>query len=49
VLAAFMFFVTPTYFRPMFSSIVGWALLVFGGFMIFIGNLIIRRVVAIEV
>ena len=49
VLAAFMFFVTPTYFRPMFSSIVGWALLVFGGFMVFIGNLIIRRVVAIEV
>jgi tight adherence protein B len=49
VLAAFMFFVTPTYFRPMFSSIVGWALLVFGAFMIFIGNLIIRRVVAIEV
>ncbi len=49
VLAAFMFFVTPTYFRPMFSSIIGWGLLVFGGFMIFIGNLIIRRVVAIEV
>ena len=49
VLATFMFFVTPTYFRPMFSSIIGWALLVFGAFMIFIGNLIIRRVVAIEV
>jgi tight adherence protein B len=49
VLAAFMFFVTPTYFRPMFGSIIGWALLVFGAFMIFIGNLIIRRVVAIEV
>jgi tight adherence protein B len=49
VLAAFMFFVTPTYFRPMFSSIIGWGLLVFGAFMIFIGNLIIRRVVAIEV
>jgi tight adherence protein B len=49
VLATFMFFVTPTYFRPMFSSIIGWGLLVFGAFMIFIGNLIIRRVVAIEV
>ncbi len=49
VLAAFMFFVTPTYFRPMFSSIIGWGLLVFGGFMIFIGNLNIRRVVANEV
>ncbi|HVS48824.1 MAG TPA: type II secretion system F family protein [Candidatus Dormibacteraeota bacterium] len=49
VLAAFMYFVTPTYFRPMFESVIGWALIVFGAFMIFIGNLIIRRVVAIEV
>jgi tight adherence protein B len=49
VLATFMYFVTPTYFRPMFSSIIGWILIAIGGFMIFIGNLIIRRVVAIEV
>jgi tight adherence protein B len=49
VLAAFMYFVTPTYFRPMFESFVGWALIAIGVFMIFIGNLIIRRVVAIEV
>ncbi len=49
VLAAFMYFVTPTYFRPMFSNFIGWALLALGAFMIFIGNLIIRRVVAIEV
>ena len=49
VLAAFMYFVTPTYFRPMFGSIYGWVLLVIGGFMIFVGNLIIRRIVAIEV
>jgi len=49
VLAAFMYFVTPTYFRPMFESIVGWILLVIGGAMIFVGNMIIRRVVAIEV
>ena len=49
VLAAFMYMVTPTYFRPMFESIVGWILLTIGAFMIFIGNLIIRRVVAIEV
>jgi tight adherence protein B len=49
VLAAFMYFVTPTYFRPMFDSVVGWILLVIGAFMIFVGNLIIRRVVAIEV
>jgi tight adherence protein B len=49
VLAAFMYFVTPTYFRPMFENFIGWALIAIGAFMIFIGNLIIRRVVAIEV
>jgi hypothetical protein len=33
----------------MFDSIIGWAMMGLGLFMIFIGNLIIRRVVAIEV
>jgi hypothetical protein len=27
VLAVFMYFATPTYFRPMFESIVGWLLM----------------------
>ncbi len=49
VLAVFLYFVTPTYFRPMFENFVGWVLIAIGVFMIFIGNLIIRRVVAIEV
>lgn len=49
ILAAFMYFVTPSYFRPMFENIIGWILIVVGAFMIFVGNLIIRRVVAIEV
>jgi tight adherence protein B len=49
VLAVFMYFVTPTYFRPMFETLYGWVMIVFGGFMIFIGNLIIKRVTAIEV
>jgi tight adherence protein B len=49
VLATFMYFVTPTYFRPMFENFIGWILIAIGAFMIFIGNLIIRRVVAIEV
>jgi tight adherence protein B len=49
VLAAFMFFVTPTYFRPMFDNFIGWVLIAVGVLMIFFGNLIIRRVVAIEV
>jgi tight adherence protein B len=49
VLAAFMYFVTPTYFRPMLENFIGWALIAIGLFMIFVGNLIIRRIVAIEV
>ena len=49
VLAVFMYFVTPTYFRPMFENFIGWILIAIGAFMSFIGNLIIRRVVAIEV
>jgi tight adherence protein B len=49
VLAAFMYFVTPTYFRPMFENFIGWVLIAIGIFMIFLGNLIIRRVIAIEV
>jgi tight adherence protein B len=49
VLAVFMYFVTPTYFRPMFENFIGWILIAIGAFMIFVGNLIIRRVVAIEV
>src|ERR1700675_3855981 len=49
VLAVFMYFVTPTYFRPMFDNFIGWVLIAIGVFMIFVGNLIIRRVVAIEV
>jgi tight adherence protein B len=49
VLAVFMYFVTPTYFRPMFENFIGWILIAIGIFMIFIGNLIIRRVIAIEV
>jgi tight adherence protein B len=49
VLAVFMYFVTPTYFKPMFENFIGWILIAIGIFMIFIGNLIIRRVIAIEV
>src|SRR5947199_1084351 len=48
LLAAFMFFVTPTYFQPMFGSIIGWILLAIGAFMIFIVNLIILLIVTNE-
>src|SRR5438128_5687162 len=49
LLAAFRLFVTPTYFQPMFGNVIGWALIIIACFLIFIGNLIIRRLVAIEV
>jgi tight adherence protein B len=48
-LSVFMYFVTPGYFKPMFENFVGWVLIAIGLFMIFIGNVIIRRIVAIEV
>src|ERR671937_2042993 len=35
LLAAFMFFVTPTYFQPMFGNIIGWILLAIGGVIFF--------------
>src|ERR671922_1375468 len=41
VLAVFMYFVTPTYFKPMTENFVGWILIGIAGFMIFLGNLII--------
>src|SRR5437660_2163807 len=49
ILSVFMYFVTPGYFKPMFENFIGWVLIGIGLFMIFIGNLIIRRIVAIEV
>lgn len=49
VLAVFMYFVTPTYFRPMFETLYGWVMIIIGAFMIFLGNMIIKRVTAIEV
>lgn len=48
-LAAFLYFVTPTYFRPMTENFVGWIMIGIAVFLIFVGNLIIGRVVAIEV
>jgi tight adherence protein B len=48
-LAVFMYFITPSYFVPMTQNFVGWAMIGAALFMIFIGNLIIRKVVAIEV
>src|SRR5918912_147251 len=49
VLAVFMYFVTPTYFKPMTENFIGWIMIGIAAFMIFLGNLIISRIVAIEV
>ena len=49
ILAVFMYFATPTYFQPMTKSPIGWAILGAAGFMIFLGNLVMGKVTAIEV
>jgi tight adherence protein B len=49
ILAVFMYFATPTYFKPMTESPVGWIIIGAAGFMIFLGNLVMGRVTAIEV
>ena len=49
ILAVFMYFATPTYFKPMTESPVGWAILGAACFMIFLGNLVMGKVTAIEV
>src|SRR3989475_5622018 len=48
VLAAFMYFVTPSYFRPMFENFIGWILLAIGAFMIFLSKQIIHPAVALQ-
>ena len=48
-LGAFLYFVTPQYFKPMTENFIGWIMIGVAAFLIFIGNLIIGRVVAIEV
>jgi tight adherence protein B len=49
ILAVFMYFATPTYFKPMTESPVGWIIIGMAGFMIFLGNLVMGKVTSIEV
>ena len=42
-----LYFLVPSYFRPMFTNPVGWFILIVAGIMLAIGNLIIRRLTAI--
>jgi tight adherence protein B len=47
VAAAFLYFIVPDYFRPMFVNPLGWVMLGIAGGMLAIGNVIIRRITKI--
>jgi tight adherence protein B len=47
IAAAFLYFVVPDYFRPMFLNPLGWVILGFAAILLVIGNVIIRRITAI--
>lgn len=47
VAAVLLYFVVQDYFRPMLVNPLGWVMLVLAGLMLFVGNLIIRRLTAI--
>ena len=47
VVATFLFFVVPDYFRPMFVNPLGWVILGLCAGLLVLGNVIIRRITAI--
>lgn len=47
VAAVLLYFIVRDYFRPMLTNPLGWALLLTAGFLLFVGNVIIRRLTAI--
>jgi tight adherence protein B len=49
VVAVVLYFISPGYFRPMTESLIGWILLAVAAVLLLIGNLLIRKAVAIEV
>jgi tight adherence protein B len=49
VVAVVLYFISPNYFRPMTESLAGWCLLAAAAVLLLIGNLLIRKAVAIEV
>ena len=48
VAAALLYFIVRDYFRPMLTNPIGWVLLVVAAFLLFVGNLLIRRLTAIS-
>ena len=47
VAAVLLYFIVQDYFRPMLINPLGWAMLILAGFLLFVGNVIIRRLTAI--
>ena len=47
IAAAFLFFVVPDYFRPMFFNPLGWVIIGIAAGLLIIGNVLIRRITAI--
>jgi tight adherence protein B len=47
VAAVLLYFIVRDYFRPMLTNPIGWVMLITAGFLLFIGNVIIRRLTAI--
>ncbi|HEY6876353.1 MAG TPA: type II secretion system F family protein [Candidatus Dormibacteraeota bacterium] len=47
VAALLLYFIVQDYFRPMLVNPIGWVMLVLAGFLLFVGNVIIRRLTAI--
>jgi tight adherence protein B len=47
VAALLLFFLVGDYFRPMLVNPLGWVMLALAGFLLFVGNLIIRRLTKI--
>lgn len=48
-LSGILYFISPTYFRPMTEHPVGWALLGIAVVLLLIGNFLVRKAVTIEV
>jgi tight adherence protein B len=47
VAALLLYFIVRDYFRPMLVNPLGWMMLILAGFLLFVGNVIIRRLTAI--
>jgi tight adherence protein B len=47
VAALLLYFIVRDYFRPMLVNPLGWAMLLLAGFLLFVGNVIIRRLTTI--